>query len=62
MESAYQTGKMAANRILEQEAKPTVHVYGFPEYKVSFLSRMAYKIIHIFVKVRNFLGKILTSI
>ncbi len=62
MESAYQTGKMAANRILEQEAKPTVHVYGFPEYEVSFLSRTGYKIIHIFVKVRDFLGRILTSI
>ena len=62
MESAYQTGKMAANRILEQEAKPLVHVYGFPEYEVSFLSRIGYIIVHFFVKIRNFLGRMLTSI
>ena len=62
MESAYQTGKMAANRILEQEAKPTIHVYGFPEYKASFLCRTCYKFMRVLVKIRNFLGEILTSI
>lgn len=62
MESAYQAGKLAANRILQDQAKPAVHVYGFPKYKVSLLSRLGYKIIHILVKARNFLGKMLTSI
>lgn len=61
MESAYQTGKLAANRILEQEARPTVHIYGFPAYKVSFLSRTVYKFVSLVVKARNFLAKILTS-
>ena len=62
MESACQAGKLAANRILEQEARPTVHVYGFPEYEVSFLSRMVYKLVHIFIRIRKFLGKILTAV
>ena len=62
MESAYQAGKLAANRILEQEGKPTVHVYGFPQYKINFLSRTMFKFIHILVRTRNLIGKILTSV
>jgi hypothetical protein len=62
MESAYQAGKLAANRILEQEGKPKVNVYGFPEYEASFLCRTAYKFLRILVRVKTFLGKILTSI
>ena len=62
MESAYQAAKLAANRILEQETKPTVHVYGLPEYEASFLCRAGYKFLHILVKTRDFLGKILASI
>jgi hypothetical protein len=62
MESAYQAGKLAANRILEQEAKPTIHVYGFPEYKASFLCRICYKSMRVLVKVRNFLARILTAL
>jgi hypothetical protein len=61
MESAYQTGKLAANRILAQEAMPMVQVYGFPQYEVSFISRTVYKFVDFIVKARNFLAKILTS-
>jgi hypothetical protein len=62
MESAYQAGKLAANRILEREGKPTVQVYGFPQYEISFLPGILYRFTHIVVKARNFLGKILTSV
>ncbi len=62
MESAYQTGKLAANRILEQEGRPKVTVYGFPEYQVSFLSRTMYMCVHLMAKARNFLARIVTSL
>ncbi len=62
MESAYQTGKLAANRILEQEGIPPVHVFGFPEYDVSLLSRIIYKFVNSFVKAKTRIGKILASI
>jgi hypothetical protein len=62
MESAYQIGKLAANRILEQEAKPAVQVYGFPEYEASFLSRWIYRLTHILIRAKVFMGRILTSI
>jgi hypothetical protein len=62
MESAYQAGKLAANRILEREAKPKVRVHGFPEYEVSFLSRIIYKFVDLIAKARNLLAKILTSV
>ncbi len=62
MESAYQSGKMAANKILEAEAKQTVHVYGEQGYKIGLLLRIGYKIIHALVKARNYLGKVITSI
>ena len=61
MESAYQAGKLAANRILTEEAKPTVHIYGFPQYKVTFLTRSAYKFVHLVIQAKNFLARILTS-
>jgi hypothetical protein len=61
MESAYQAGKLAANRILEQEARPTVHVHGFPQYPVTFLTRITYKFVQLLVKARDFLARILTS-
>jgi hypothetical protein len=61
MESAYQAGKLAANKILEQEAKPTVRVYGFPHYKVSFLCRSASKCVQLIVQAKNFLARVLTS-
>ena len=62
MESAYQTGKLAANRILEREGKEIIHVYGYPEYEISFLSRVIYEVIDKIVKVKNLLGKLITSI
>jgi hypothetical protein len=61
MESAYQAGKLAANKILTQEARPTVQVHGFPQYKVTFLTRSAYKFVELIVRVRNFVARILTS-
>ncbi len=62
MESAYQSGKMVANKILEAETKQTVHVYGEQGYKIGFLLRIGYKIIDTLVKARSFLGKIITSV
>jgi hypothetical protein len=61
MESAYQAGKLAANRILAQEARPTVHVHGFPQYPVNFLTRITYKFVQFIVQARNFLARVLTS-
>ena len=62
MESAYQAGKLAANRILQREGKSTVPVYGFPEYKIGFLPRTLYNVIHILVRAKELLGKILTTV
>lgn len=62
MESAYQSGKMAANKVLEAESKQTVRVYGEDGYKINFLLKIGYKIIESFVKARSFLGKIITSV
>jgi len=61
MESAYQAGKLAANKILEQEGRPTVRVYGFPHYKASFLCRIASRCVQLLVGAKNFLARILTS-
>jgi hypothetical protein len=62
MESAYQAGKLAANGILEREAKPTVPVYGFPKYKTGFLVRTSYRLIGFLGRIYDFLGRVLTSI
>ena len=62
MESAYQSGKMVANKILESESKQTVRVYGEDGYKINFLLKIGYKIIESFVRARKFLGKIITSV
>jgi hypothetical protein len=62
MESAYQAGKLAVNRILEREIKPTVSVYGFPRYKASFLVRTTYRFIGFLIRIYDFFGKVLTSI
>jgi hypothetical protein len=62
MESAYQAGKLAANRILEREVKPTVPVYGFPRYKASFLVRNSYLLIGFLVRIYHLLGRALTAI
>ena len=61
MESAYQAGKLAANRILAQEGSPTVHVHGFPQYPVTFLTRIIFKFVEFMVQARNFLARVLTS-
>ncbi|MEJ2363066.1 MAG: FAD-dependent oxidoreductase [Deltaproteobacteria bacterium] len=61
MESAYQAGKLAANRILAQEDRPTVHVQGFPQYPVTFLTRITFKFVEFIVQARNFLARVLTS-
>jgi hypothetical protein len=61
MESAYQAGKLAANRILAQEGRPTVHVHGFPQYPVTFLTRITFKFVEFIVQARNFLARVLTS-
>jgi hypothetical protein len=62
MESAYQAGKLAANRILKRESKPLIHVYGFPDYRTGFLTRAIYHFLDFFVRIYCFLGKILTSV
>ena len=62
MESAYQSGKMVANKILESESKQTVRVYGEYGYKINFLLKIGYKIIESFVSARKFLGKIITYV
>ena len=61
MESAYQAGKLAANRILAREARPMVHVHGFPQYPVTFLTRITYEFVQFIVRARNFLARVLTS-
>jgi hypothetical protein len=60
MESACQAGKLAANSILRQEAKPTIHIFGFPEYEVSLISRIIYKCMDKLLKIKKILGKIAT--
>ena len=62
MESAYQSGKMVANRILDAEDKQTIHVYGEQGYEIGFILKVGYKIIDVLVKARSFLGKIITSV